>query len=143
MTAPPVRRTSRGAGETLLVVEDEPAVLNLARMALERAGYRVLSAPSPQAALALAAAHTGPLDLVVTDVVMPNSNGRELFESLRATRPQLRCIFMSGHTAEIIARHGILEPDLLFLQKPFSLDQLLAKVREGLDGRRAPLPPAT
>jgi signal transduction histidine kinase/ActR/RegA family two-component response regulator len=136
--APPPRQTSGGAGETILVVEDEPAVLDLTRLALERAGYRVLSARSPREAHALAAAHQGPLDLVVTDVVMPNLNGRELLESLRAIRPELRGVYMSGYTAEVIARHGILEPDLVFLQKPFSLDQLLAKVRDGLDSAIPP-----
>ena len=138
--SPQLRRASGGKGETILVVEDEPAVLDLARLALEGAGYRVLSANSPQAALAQAAAHAGPLDLVVTDVVMPNLNGRELLESLRAIRPDVRCLYMSGYTAEIIARRGILEPGLAFLQKPFVLDQLLTKVREVLDGRLPRLP---
>jgi len=105
----------------------------LGRKSLTHRGYRVLSASSPEAALALVAQTPEPIHLLLTDVVMPGMNGRELRDRLRASRPDLRCIFMSGYTADIIARHGVLEDGFEFVQKPFTLLELGVKVRRVLD----------
>ena len=121
----------RGAG-TLLVVEDEADVRSLAVDALRRNGYLVIEAPGAQAALAAAAAHDGAIDLLVTDVVLADENGRELYERLAALRPGLKVLYMSGYTGEVIDRHGVLSPGVTFLQKPFSLRGLAQKVREAL-----------
>jgi len=125
-TPPPAR------GETVLVVEDEPAILYVARTGLERLGYTVLTAPTPAQALAIA---TGgePLDLLLTDVVMPEMNGRELADRLRTRHPGLRCLFMSGYTADVIAHQGVLEEGGHFLQKPFTTPALASSVRTALD----------
>ncbi|MCC7493974.1 MAG: response regulator [Fimbriimonadaceae bacterium] len=124
--------TAAAGSETILVVEDEPAVLRMTTMMLELLGYRVLAADSPSAAIALAAAHHGPLDLLLTDVVMPEMNGRELADALQVSRPGLRRLFMSGYTADVIARQGVLDASTHFLAKPFSLHSLGTMVREAL-----------
>jgi PAS domain S-box-containing protein len=123
-----------GGRATVLVVEDEPAVLRVERRMLERFDYRVLAAATPGEALALAARHTGEIDLLLTDVVMPEMNGRELAERLRARLPNLRCLYMSGYTADVIAHQGVVAPDVQFVQKPFSAEQLARAVRAALDG---------
>lgn len=121
---------------TVLFVEDEPSVLKPGVRALEQAGYRVLAAGTAREALALAA--TAPdIDLLITDVVMPEMNGKELCERLRATRPGLPVLFVSGYARDIIAGQGVLPGDLHFLQKPFSLKTLAAKVGEILRGGSA------
>ncbi len=122
----------RGQGETVLLVEDEAGLLKLARMILERLGYTVLTAGTPRKALDLAREH-GEIDLLMTDVMMPEMNGRELARRLRETRPSLRCLFMSGYTADIIANRGKLEEGVHFIQKPFSLRELAVKVRKVMD----------
>ena len=119
--------------ETLLVVEDEPAVLALAARVLQQRGYAILLANSPDAALAIAANHHGPIDLLVTDVVMPSMSGRELASTLLKSRPMLRCLFMSGYTADLLAPSGIVPDDVHFLQKPWTPQRLAARVREVLD----------
>jgi len=124
--------------ETLLLVEDEPAILDLGREVLEGLGYTVLAAASPAAALHLAQAHRGELHLLVTDVVMPGMNGRELAERLVAARPSLKCLFLSGYTADVIAHRGVLEEGVHFLAKPFTLQDLAAKVRQALARGDAP-----
>jgi len=111
-------------------VEDEVPILNLENRTLEALGYRVLAAETPTVALTLAAEHDGPIHLLVTDVVMPGMNGRELAESLWALEPGMKCLFMSGYTADIIARQGILDEEVQFLPKPFSMNDLAVKVRE-------------
>ncbi len=100
-------------------------------------GYTVLSAASPAEAVALSRKHAGTIDILVTDVIMPGMNGRELSLALATARPTLRVLYMSGYTDAAIAHHGILEPGTAFVSKPFTPDVLARKVREVLD---APLP---
>jgi CheY-like chemotaxis protein len=120
--------------ETVLVAEDEAAVRGVARQALSRHGYTVLEAPSAEAALDVASRHSGKIDLLLTDVVMPGMSGRDLARRLADARPGLRVIYMSGYTEDTITRHGILEPGLVYVQKPFSPEALARRVREVLDG---------
>jgi len=133
-TAPPapVERPPRGS-ETVLLAEDEPAVRAIAQQALERQGYTVLAAPSGADALALAAQHGATIHLLLTDVVMPGMSGRDLADRLTAQRPGTRVLYISGYTDNAIVRHGMLEPGLAYLQKPFRPDALVRKVREVLD----------
>lgn len=119
--------------ETVLLVEDEPAILDIGKQLLEMKGYRVLSAGTPGEAIRLAEEHIGEIHLLLTDVVMPEMNGRELARKLLSLYPGLKCLFMSGYTANVIAHHGVLDESVQFIQKPFSLDALAAKVREALD----------
>jgi signal transduction histidine kinase len=121
--------------ETILLVEDEAGVRRLSLTVLETQGYVVLEAASGDIALQVARAETGPIHLVVTDVVMPGMSGRELWDRLRALRPDSRVLFMSGYTDDAIARHGVLEPGIAFLQKPFTPFSLAQKVRELLDAK--------
>jgi two-component system cell cycle sensor histidine kinase/response regulator CckA len=127
-----VRPSSRGS-ETILLVEDEELVRQLARKILEGHGYHVVVAASGNAALELMAADRPPPDLLVTDVVMPGMSGRELAEQLRVRQPQLRVLFVSGYTDDAVVRHGVLQQDVFFLQKPFNSSALLQKVRGVLD----------
>ena len=123
-----------GAGtETVLLAEDEAAVRAVARHALERQGYTVLEASSSEAALDLAERHSGRIHLLLTDVIMPGMNGRALALRLSELRPDLRVVYMSGYTEEAITRHGVLEPGLTYVQKPFTPEGLARKVREVLD----------
>lgn len=121
-------------GETLLLVEDEDSILKLGQKILDELGYAVLTAGTPKEAIHLAQAHTGEIQLLITDVVMPEMNGRELAEQIHALRPKIKTLFMSGYTADVIAHHGVLEAGVHFLQKPFSRSDLGSKVREALDG---------
>jgi CheY-like chemotaxis protein len=123
---------SRGT-ETVLVVEDEPAVLTLSRRALEAQGYVVLAASDAPAALRVVERHGGTIHLLVTDVVMPGLSGRELADRLAAQRPGIRVLYMSGYPGDDVVRHGTLPGGSAFLQKPFSPDSLARKVREVLD----------
>ena len=132
--AAPERRPSRGV-ETVLLVEDEEAMLNLGAAILKRHGYTVLTAQAPAEALTLMERHDGPIHLVITDVVMPEMNGRVLMEKLQALRPTVKALYMSGYTANAIAHHGVLEAGVQFLEKPFSLAALTEKVRVVLDQR--------
>jgi PAS domain S-box-containing protein len=127
---------ARGA-ETLLLVEDEDSVRSLAREVLESQGYRVIEAEDGVEALRVAAAHDGPIQMLVTDVVMPRMGGGELAEKLAGMRPGIRVLFVSGYTDDSIIRHGVRERSSAFLQKPFALDAFAARVREVLD---APAP---
>ncbi|MCK6549378.1 PAS domain S-box protein [Myxococcota bacterium] len=117
--------------ETLLVVEDEPSILAIMRRMLERQGYSVLAAGSASEALRIGTEHTGPIALLVTDVVMPEMNGRDLADVLRARRPELLVLFVSGYTADVITPQGVTD-GTHFLEKPFSMDRLARKVREVL-----------
>jgi CheY-like chemotaxis protein len=119
--------------ETILLVEDDEAILNLGRTILENLGYTVLAAPTPGYAIHLVQEHPGDLHLLITDVVMPEMNGRELAGKLGAFLPNLKCLYMSGYTADVIAHRGILEEGVNFIQKPFGSDELAAKVRQVLD----------
>jgi len=125
---------TRGS-ETVLVVEDDEPVRKLARRALEAAGYTVLPAASPLEALEIAARHTGPLDLLLTDVMMPDLTGRQLADRLTVSRPGLAVLFMSGYAEDAIVHHGRLDPDTAFLQKPFAPEALAQKVRIVLDAQ--------
>ncbi|MDQ3997137.1 MAG: PAS domain S-box protein [Gemmatimonadota bacterium] len=121
-------------GETILLVDDEEAVRSSARRALERAGYDVIAATDGSDALRLFTEHDGGIHMVVTDVVMPGLSGRELVGRLRIMRPKLRVLFVSGYTEEGVRRQGVLEPGAAYLEKPFTPERLLRKVREVLDG---------
>jgi len=127
--------TPRGS-ETVLVVEDVRAVRGVAREMLERSGYRVLEAENGDAALRLAARHPGPIDLLLTDVVMPGLSGRQLAAQLTELRPRLRVLYMSGYTDDAVVNHGMLEPGIQYLQKPFTREGLARKVHEVLRGNR-------
>jgi PAS domain S-box-containing protein len=129
-SAPPAA-LPRGT-ETVLLVEDEPALRAVARRTLERQGYVVLEASHGEMALDIAARHTGALDLLMTDVVMPGISGRELATRLVAARPRVRVLFTSGYTDDAIVHHGVLEAGIQFLQKPFTPSALARKVREVL-----------
>lgn len=131
-TARPMEPASRGQ-ETILLVEDEPAILDLGKQLLEMQGYQVLAASTPGEALRLAEEHSGEIHLLLTDVIMPGMNGKELANKLLSLYPGLKQVFMSGYTADIIAHHGVLDVGMQFLQKPFSLDTLTSKVRAALD----------
>ena len=123
--------------ETILIVEDELDILDMAREMLEYMGYHVLAAHSPNKALEIA--HTRcdqGIDLLITDVVMPEMNGRELSERLLQQFPNLKCLFMSGYTADVIAHHGVLDRGVQFINKPFSQHALATKMREILDGTK-------
>jgi PAS domain S-box-containing protein len=120
--------------ETVLVVEDEPSILDLTRTMLETLGYDVLSANTPGAAFDLADTHLDAIDLVITDVVMPEMNGRQLAEQLLHRKPDLKVLYMSGYTDDVIADHGILEAGAPFLQKPFTPQTLGRRIREVLEG---------
>jgi PAS domain S-box-containing protein len=119
--------------ETLLVVEDEPAILKITRTALQRLGYSVIAVASAKDALALATQHEGPLQLLLTDVVMPEMNGLDLYARIATSHPGIRVIFMSGYSAELFPRSDDGKRPVSFLQKPFRMQQLSAKVREVLD----------
>jgi DNA-binding response OmpR family regulator len=117
----------------VLLVEDETALRILIHEILTQSGYRVLQGSRPDEALALAAAHAGPIDLVLTDVILPDMSGRQVADALRSARPGTRVLFMSGYTDDAISHHGILDPGMHFLEKPFTTDSLLRKVREVLE----------
>ena len=121
--------------ETVLLVEDEPTILEIAATMLEGLGYVVLKAGSPEAAISLAGNHSGEIDLLLTDVVMPGMNGRSLAAALLPLYPSMKQLFMSGYTADVIAPRGILEEGVQYIQKPFALAALAAKVREVLDAK--------
>ncbi len=127
----PKDTTSRG-NATVLIVEDEPALLKVSRRTLEKHGYTVLASEDPLQALDMARNHGARIDLLITDVVMPGMNGRELADEITACIPGIHCLFISGYTAEIIASQGILEEGVHFLQKPFSRNDLIREVEKAL-----------
>jgi two-component system, cell cycle sensor histidine kinase and response regulator CckA len=132
-TAASTVETPYSHGDTILLVEDEQAILHMGKMMLERLGYRVLVAGTPREAMRLAEEHAGDIRLLITDVVMPEMNGRDLSERLQSLYPNLRCLFISGYTANAIAHRGILDEGVNFIPKPFSMKDLAAKVRLTLD----------
>ena len=121
--------------ETILVVDDEPTILNLTARILARQGYIVLSARGPGEAMRLVDERTGAIHLLITDMVMPEMNGRDLSRNLLSRYPDLKVLFMSGYTTSIIVHQGVLDQDVNFIQKPFSIDDLAAKVRRVLDAK--------
>jgi CheY-like chemotaxis protein len=125
-------------GETILLVEDDASVRSLLTLLLKRLGYQVLVAPNGQDAVELvgkrsAAEH--PIDLLLTDVVMPGMNGRQLAERLRSLRPTLQVLYSSGYTDDVIGQHGNVQEQLNFIAKPYSITTLGKKIRQVLDAR--------
>jgi DNA-binding response OmpR family regulator len=123
---------SRGH-ESILVVEDEPGILEIIKALLENQGYTVLAAAAPGEAIDLARRPVGEIRLLITDVVLPEMNGRDLAKNILSLHPRLKCLFISGYTADVIAHRGVLEEGVHFLQKPFSMKDLAEKVRNVLD----------
>ncbi len=119
--------------ETILLVEDDEAVRTLARRVLQQYGYKVLTAGRPGEAIQLYQQHADAIALLISDVIMPEMNGRQLAETLQADQPRLRVLYISGYTDDQIAQHGILQPGLDLLEKPFTSDKLARRVREILD----------
>ena len=132
-TPDPEKPAERGH-ETILMVEDEPAILKMTTKMLTLQGYTVLVAETPSEAIRLAEENAGVIDLLMADVIMPEMNGRALAENLVKRFPGLRCLFMSGYTADVIAHHGVLDEGVSFIQKPFTTKALAHKVRETLSG---------
>jgi CheY-like chemotaxis protein len=137
-TAPPPARDAAPGTEFVLLVEDEPEVRRLVEKLLRLKGYRVLSAASPAEAIAISKRHEAPIELLLTDVIMPGMNGRELSRVLAASRPRMRVLYMSGYTDAAMSQQGILPQGTAFLSKPFTPEALARKVREVLDS-----PPVT
>jgi two-component system cell cycle sensor histidine kinase/response regulator CckA len=131
---PPEPVATAGHGETLLVVEDEAALRDVAGRILSGAGYHVLTADGGRQALELAAVHDGTIDLLVSDVVMPGMLGKELAERLVDVRPDTRVLYMSGYAQPVLASQGTLDPGVALLEKPFTAAALLTAVRRRLDG---------
>ena len=117
----------------MLLVEDNEALLKMAKIMLEKLGYTVLAADSSDAAIKLAEQYAGDVHLVLTDVVMPEMSGRDLQKWFSDLRPGIKCLFMSGYSTNVIAHRGILDEGVNFLQKPFLMDVLATKVREALE----------
>ena len=132
--APEPEGTPAGT-ETILLAEDDDLLRPLARSLLEKVGYTVLAAANAEEALALASKHPGPIALLVADVVMPGESGRQLGRRLAPLRPETRVLYVSGYTDDAIVHHGLLEPGLNYLQKPFTPAALARKVREVLDAQ--------
>ena len=127
---PPVR----SGAETLLIVENEAAIRNLLQMALRKSGYTVLAAESGREALDVVNTHTGPIHLLITDVMMPDIDGPELVRRLSAIRPETQTLFMSGYMDDALGEQGVLPSTVNFIQKPFSPRTIAQKVRDILDG---------
>jgi PAS domain S-box-containing protein len=119
--------------ETILLVEDQSDVLEIVRQLLVTLGYRVLTAADGSSARAALGAEPGPVELMITDVIMPGINGRELYEELKRTRPALKVIYMSGYSSAVISTHGVLDSGVTLIRKPFSIQEISAKVRQVLD----------
>jgi len=119
--------------ETILLAEDEPAILRITNMMLERKGYLVLPAATPADAINIADTYVGKIDLLMTDVVMPEMNGRDLAKKITALFPEIKLLFMSGYSANVITQQGVLDDGVAFMQKPFSMNELAEKIRVVLD----------
>jgi PAS domain S-box-containing protein len=131
-----VQDRCEGGAETILLVEDEEQVRRVTGRILARHGYTVLESVSGCDALAVSREHAGPIHLMLTDAVMPGMSGQELAEKLKFRRPEMKVLFMSGYTENAIVHHGVLDPEIAFIQKPFRSDTLACKVREMLEGHR-------
>jgi two-component system, cell cycle sensor histidine kinase and response regulator CckA len=116
--------------ETILLVEDEPVILRMTARILQNMGYTVLTAGLPGEAIRIAETHPERIDLLMTDVVMPEMNGRDLAKNIQSLYPDIRRLFMSGYTADVIAHQGVLDPGVHFIQKPFNMKDLAAVLRE-------------
>lgn len=122
-----------GGSEVILLVEDEKAILRMTTMMLERLGYTVFSASSPSEAIRIGSSKAGEINLLMTDVVMPGMSGREMARKLLKSYPDVKCLFMSGYTENVIAHHGVLDKGIHFIHKPFGKKELAAKLRDILD----------
>ena len=120
--------------ETVLVVEDEEIVRDLATEVLETLGYSTMSAHDPDHALAISRTYEGPIHLLLTDVVLPEMDGRSLYNRLAEARPEMKVLYVSGYTEDFVVHQGVLDPDVEFLAKPFTVDALAARIRDILDG---------
>ncbi len=129
----PEKKAAVGGTETILLVEDEPMILDMTTTMLGMLGYTVLAAASPDEAIRLAKDHTGKVHLLMSDVVLPEMNGRDLAGQIVHLYPGIRLLFMSGYTANVIAHQGVLDDGVAFIQKPFSMADMTEKVREVLD----------
>jgi CheY-like chemotaxis protein len=130
------------ARETILVVEDDPGVRRVAVLGLRAHGYTVLEAASGREALRLRGMHEGRVHLLVTDVVMPEMDGRQVADELKEHDPEMRVLYLSGYADESVLKHGVRENEVAFLQKPFTLTALSRKVRDVLDARVSKRPPS-
>ena len=128
-----VQDLPRSRGETILMVEDDPMILEMSLMMLKNLGYSVLSAATPGEAIRIVREHCSEIHLFITDVVLPEMNGRDLAKQILAIRPMIKHLFMSGYTANVIAHQGILDEGVNFIQKPFLLKDLATKIREVMD----------
>jgi len=128
-----MERPAAGGSETILLVEDADSLRELARETLEGHGYRVVEAASGAAALEALERESEPIDLILTDLVMGGMSGRELADKITAKRPGMRVLYMSGYTDDALGHHGVLDSGVAFVEKPFTIDRLLGKVREVLD----------
>lgn len=127
------KEVSSGSGETVLIVEDDPSILKIGIRVLENLNYKVLSAASPGEAIGLVREYRGNIDLLITDVIMPEMNGRDLSKRVKLFYPDLKVLFMSGYTANVIAHRGVLDRGVFFVQKPFSKKDFSVKIREALE----------
>jgi CheY-like chemotaxis protein len=125
-----------GGTETLLVCEDDETIRQLMCRVLTERGYQVLSAENSQKGIELAARHEGPIDLLVTDVIMQGMSGGQMAQQLKAQRPNMRILYVSGYTSDVVEQHGVLESGIQFLQKPFTAEDLARRVRELLDSEK-------
>jgi CheY-like chemotaxis protein len=138
-TADPGSEKSHKGTETILVVEDQEELRKLAAFALNICGYQILEAGNGYAAMLAAQAHAGPIHLMLTDIVMPGIKGKELFDRLKAVRPEMKVLYMSGYLGDEISRRGLLEPGDMYIAKPFTPDSLAEKVRQVLGPAKADL----
>jgi CheY-like chemotaxis protein len=134
-TAEKVKATAESltGSETIMVVEDDKMVRDMAKSILQKYGYSILGAPDGEEAIRVSEQHEGPIHLMLTDVVMPGISGRVLAERLAVQRPKMKVLYMSGYTDNAIVRHGVLDKEVILLQKPFTVEALAQKVREVLD----------
>ncbi len=131
--AVPGKKTAAGGSETILLVEDDPMILEMTTTVLKMLGYTVLAASSPGEAVRRVKNHTGAVHMIMTDVVMPEMNGRDLAGQISDLYPDIKLLFMSGYTADIISHQGVLDEGVAFIQKPFSIEDLTEKLREVLE----------
>lgn len=129
----PQKQSEVRGSETILLVEDDRQVRNLASIVLERCGYTVLSAASGEEALSVLQSHHGEIHLLLTDVIMPDMNGKEVFEQISESWPDVRVLYMSGYTDDVIAHHGVIDAGVNFIEKPFNIKTLATKVQEVLN----------
>jgi two-component system cell cycle sensor histidine kinase/response regulator CckA len=130
-------RVLPSGNETILLVEDEEGIRGLVRGCLQARGYKVLEAPAGDTAIKVASQYRGVIDLLLTDVIMPGMNGRELAGFLSESRPEIKILYTSGYTDDRLSSHGVLEPGVALLMKPFTIEALFVAVRNVLDGKAA------